>query len=134
MVRLDFPHNFPAIPSNQPVGFEWMIPDQNFAYVYGFTCIGILAFVLLILLNKLRKKVMAFFVSPFQVSCVVPGQLFTTYHLPFLHDRRVFGILRSITSRFLCSSSAVYPIQRRTYRKLEFPSIHFRSYFAMLKG
>ena len=71
MVRLKFPHNFPAIPSNQPAGFEWMIPDQNFAYVYGYTCVGILGFVLLILLNKLRKIVKVFFLSPFEVRRVM---------------------------------------------------------------
>ena len=84
MVRLKFPHNFPAIPSNQPAGYEWMIPDQNFAYVYGYTCIGILGFVLLILLNKLRKFIMAFFLSPFEVRLFKSGCIVNIGLLPFL--------------------------------------------------
>jgi hypothetical protein len=61
------PFKFPAVPSNQPPGYEWMTEEQDFAYVYGYTCLGIIVFITLTILNKISIRVMEFFFSPFEV-------------------------------------------------------------------
>ena len=143
MVRLKFPHNFPAIPSNQPAGFEWMIPDQNFAYVYGYTCVGILGFVLLILLNKLRKIVKVFFLSPFEVRRVMRTWPLGNFSCPvyfyfYFHKIICFAptcqLYRNITNQFLYPSSVAFLTQRLMYQKSRLHSIHFPSCFVTLEA
>jgi hypothetical protein len=61
------PPAFPAIPSNQPKGGEWMTSEQSFDQIYGFISIAVIACVVLVVLNRLRQKGQVFFVSWFEV-------------------------------------------------------------------
>jgi hypothetical protein len=63
------PLAFPAIPSNPPDGGEWMTPEQDFARVFGLTSVVVIALVVLVVMNNLRKKLSVWFVSPYTVSC-----------------------------------------------------------------
>ena len=62
------PLAFPAIPSKQPDGGEWMTPEQDFARIFGLTSVAIIVAVILVVLNNLRKKLSGWFVSPYAVS------------------------------------------------------------------
>jgi hypothetical protein len=75
------PPAFPAIPSNQPKGGEWMTSEQNFAQIYGFTSVAVIACVVLWVLNSLRQKLQGFFVSGFEVR---NGALESSWPLPTL--------------------------------------------------
>lgn len=46
---------FPAVPSNQPKGGEWMQHGQEFAVVFGWTSIAVILGVIVIYLNAIRK-------------------------------------------------------------------------------
>jgi hypothetical protein len=61
------PPTFPAIPSNQPAGHEWMSTEQGFALLYGFTAVAVIICVVLIFLNGLRKRWQGLILSPFVV-------------------------------------------------------------------
>jgi hypothetical protein len=63
------PLAFPAIPSNQPDGGEWMTSEQDFARIFGLTSVAVIAVVMLAVLNNFRKKLRNWFVSPYKVSC-----------------------------------------------------------------
>jgi hypothetical protein len=58
---------FPAIAANQPKGGEWMGPEQNFTYVFGWTSVWVLGFVVAIWLNSLRKMVEGLLFSTYEV-------------------------------------------------------------------
>lgn len=62
------PPAFPAIPSNQPVGGEWMSSSQDFCSVYGWTSLVIVCYVLGIFLNALRKRIAPIFFRVYEVS------------------------------------------------------------------
>lgn len=63
------PPAFPAIPSNQPVGGEWMSESQNFCAVFGWTSLVIVSYVILIFLNTLRRWLAPIFFRVYEV-CV----------------------------------------------------------------
>jgi len=46
---------FPAVPSAQPVGSEWMSYGQSFAFIFGWTSVVVIIFVILVYLNAIRK-------------------------------------------------------------------------------
>jgi hypothetical protein len=59
---------FPAIPSNQPVGGEWMSDEQSFAVVFGWTSVVIVVLVMCIFLNALRLRLAPIFVGVVKVT------------------------------------------------------------------
>lgn len=64
------PPAFPAIPSKQPVGGEWMTSSQDFCSVFGWTSVFIVVFVVGIFLNALRKLLAPIFFRVYEASCV----------------------------------------------------------------
>lgn len=62
------PPAFPAIPSNQPEGGEWMSSSQDFCSLYGWTSLVIVCCVLGIFLNALRKRITPIFFRVYEVS------------------------------------------------------------------
>lgn len=61
------PPAFPAIPSNQPVGGEWMSESQQFCSVFGWTSVFIVVYVLGVFLNALRKRIIPIFFRVYEV-------------------------------------------------------------------
>lgn len=62
------PPAFPAIPSNQPNGGEWMSDDeQYFAVIFGWTSVFIVVFCFGIFLNALRRLLVPIFVRVYKV-------------------------------------------------------------------
>jgi hypothetical protein len=79
MMHFD-PPAFPAIPSNQPVGGEWMSDEQSFVVVFGWTSVVIVVFVMCIFLNALRRMLAPMFFRVYKVR----RSLWTI--LSYLHD------------------------------------------------
>ena len=79
MMHFD-PPAFPAIPSNQPIGGEWMSEDQRFAVIFGWTSVVVVVFVIGIFLNALRRMLAPIFFRVYKVR-----ELLTFYRntLPF---------------------------------------------------
>lgn len=46
---------FPAVPSSQPEGGEWMARGQEFSFIFGWTSVAIIVFVVLIYANRVRQ-------------------------------------------------------------------------------
>ena len=63
------PPAFPAVPSNQPQGDEWMDPEQAFTSVFGWTSVWITLFVMGMFLNVFRKNAERLLWSRYEV-CV----------------------------------------------------------------
>jgi hypothetical protein len=61
------PPAFPAIPSNQPVGGEWMSDEQSFAVVFGWTSLVVVVFVMCIFVNALRRMLAPIFFRVYKV-------------------------------------------------------------------
>jgi len=59
---------FPAIPSSQPKGNEWMNEDQQFSVILGWTAVWVVGFAVLVLLDVVRKRLRQFFFGEFEVS------------------------------------------------------------------
>ena len=55
---------FPAIRSNQPAGAQWMKPGQDFTRVYGWACIGVIGFILLLILRVFFGRFKRYFIAP----------------------------------------------------------------------
>ena len=66
MLRYRIPA-FPAVPSNQPSGSEWMRPEQSFTEVFGWTSVWVILFVVGIFLNEFRKNVKHLLWSRYEV-------------------------------------------------------------------
>jgi hypothetical protein len=57
MLRYNPRPAFPAIPTSQPKGGEWMEPGQDFAVIFGWTSVIVIAFVGLLYLEAFRKRI-----------------------------------------------------------------------------
>jgi hypothetical protein len=148
------PFKFPAVPSNQPPGYEWMTEEQDFAYVYGYTCLGIIVFISLTILNKISIRVMEFFFSPFEVSLRLTLKKIDESVLACKNISAVY-LLQVLCTTLLNQWSSPYPptdntndsiITRRDYPwpllagfpisapiypKPDYPAILFQFYFVM---
>jgi len=58
---------FPAVPSSQPEGSEWMSDDQEFTNVFGWACFFVAFGIALMMVNKLRQRI-SFFLFGKQVG------------------------------------------------------------------
>ena len=64
------PIAFPALPSKQPQGFEWMTEDQDFSRIYGITSAVIVGLVLIATLNAMKRILKTLAFSPFKVCWI----------------------------------------------------------------
>ena len=62
------PPAFPAIPSYQPIGAEWMSSEQDFAFVLGNMSFAVIAVILILILNSSRIRIRALFVGVKEVK------------------------------------------------------------------
>ena len=68
---------FPAVPSSQPAGGEWMASGQDFTIVLGWSAIVVIAFVLIMYLNALRNFLRGFFYGGFVSHDIPQGNGFS---------------------------------------------------------
>lgn len=82
------PPAFPATPSNQPEGSEWMDEGQDFAYIYGYTAAAVVAVVVLVVLNRFRMKWQGLIFHRFSVRARTTKKMISyVFFLAFYHFR-----------------------------------------------
>ena len=69
--------SFPAVPASQPEGSEWMGQGQEFTFVFGWTSVLVIAFVVLLHLDVARKRLSNFLFGGFVIHEKPPSKGFT---------------------------------------------------------
>ena len=122
------PPAFPAIPSNQPAGYEWMRESQNFCSVFGWTSLVIVVYVIGIFLNALRRWLAPIFFRVYEVRTVWCYRMMTFFPTGLLTLRSLYAaphwlyFLRNLfgNSRYFClratSSRSRPSVSRPTMR------------------
>lgn len=121
------PPAFPAIPSNQPVGGEWMTPSQDFCNVFGWTALVIVVYVIGIFLNAFRKRIVPVF---FRIYEVRKNDTIwaTSWHLcSRLSYTRSLNENDSAIRQLLQTKPLVrFPVFLPTFLKFAFQAIYFQ--------